>query len=85
MDDPDAAEHVVRAAREANAELTIMARARDGAHADRLMTAGATHVVPEVVEAGLQLGHQLLMRMGLPAEAARDVIEQQRLGMQRTP
>ncbi len=78
MDDPDAAERVVRAAHEARPELPILARARDDAHAARLTAAGATEVVPEVLEAGLQLATLLLTEVGLHAEAAREVVEQQR-------
>jgi CPA2 family monovalent cation:H+ antiporter-2 len=79
MDDPDAVEQVVRAARGARSDLPILARARDASHATRLIAAGATHVVPEVLEAGLQLGQILLGQVGLSAEAARDLIEQQRM------
>lgn len=78
MDDPDAAERVVRAAHEARPDLPILARARDDAHAARLTAAGATEVVPEVLEAGLQLATLLLTEVGLHAEAAREVVEQQR-------
>lgn len=78
MDDPDAAERVVRAAHEARPDLPILARARDDAHAARLTAAGATEVVPEVLEAGLQLATLLLTEAGLPAEAAREIVELQR-------
>ncbi len=78
MDDPNAAERVVRAAHHARPDLPILARARDDAHAARLTAAGATQVVPEVLEAGLQLATLLLTEVGLHAEAAREIVEQQR-------
>jgi hypothetical protein len=35
-------------------------------------------VIPEVLEAGLQLGQALLEQTGMPPEAVREVIELQR-------
>lgn len=78
MDDAAAAERVVAAARALRRDLPILARARDNAHAVSLMSAGATRVVPEVVEAGLQLGHLLLDQVGVPADASREIIELER-------
>lgn len=79
MDDALAAERVLQAARRLRANLPILARARDLVHAARLKALGATVVVPEVLESGLQLGEQLLQQIGLPAESARQVIDEQRL------
>ena len=53
-------------------------RARDSRHAARLITLGATQVVPEVLEAGLQLGQLMLQHVGLPTDAAREVIDAKR-------
>jgi CPA2 family monovalent cation:H+ antiporter-2 len=78
-DDPGATEHVLLAARRLAPDVPILARARDGAHATNLLTRGATRVVPEVLESGLQLGHVLLEQVGLPASAARDIIDTQRV------
>jgi CPA2 family monovalent cation:H+ antiporter-2 len=78
MNDAAAAERVVAAARALRRDLPILARARDNAHAVNLMSAGATRVVPEVVEAGLQLGHLLLDQVGVPADASREIIELER-------
>ena len=58
--------------------LVIYARARDRAHATRLIASGATHVIPETIEASLQLGEMVLMGIGVPDEAARRVIESRR-------
>ena len=78
MDDPAAAENVVRAARRDWPELPIFARARDATHAATLLRAGATHVVPETVEASLELGEQLLIGVGVPETAALQLIEARR-------
>ena len=71
MDSPDAAEQVVETARRYWPDLVIYARARDRAHGARLIAAGASHVIPETVEASLQLGEMVLMGVGVPDEAAR--------------
>ena len=77
-DDPDAAERVLVAARRLSRDLPILVRAHDNSHAQRLMAQGATQVVPEVLEAGLQLGQVMLQHVGLPTEAAREVVELER-------
>ncbi len=79
MDDADAAERVLRTARQLAPDLPILARARDHAHAARLTELGATTVVPEVLESGLHLGQLVLQYIGLPPEAARELIDEQRL------
>ena len=66
MDAPDGAEAVVIAARELRPDLTIVARARDARHATRLYELGATDVVPETVEASLQLSEAVLVDIGVP-------------------
>jgi CPA2 family monovalent cation:H+ antiporter-2 len=79
MDSAVAAERVVGAVRAERPTLPIYARARDAGHARRLLAGGATHVVPETVEASLQLGEAVLGCMGLPEDAARATVEQRRL------
>ncbi|MET0294433.1 MAG: cation:proton antiporter [Phenylobacterium sp.] len=66
MDDPEAVEAVVGAARELRADLPIVARARDDRHAQRLYELGATDAVPETVEASLQLSEAVLVETGVP-------------------
>jgi CPA2 family monovalent cation:H+ antiporter-2 len=66
MDQPAAAMHTVKAAREAYPHLPIYARSRDEQHAQELRSAGATAVVPETLEAGLQLSSFTLQVLGLP-------------------
>ena len=55
MDAPRANEAVVEAARCLRADLTLVARARDAAHAKTLYDLGVTDAVPETIEASLQL------------------------------
>ena len=66
MDDPEGAEAIVAVARELRPNLTIVARARDARHAQRLYDLGATDAVPETVEASLQLSEAVLVEIGVP-------------------
>ena len=47
----------------------IYARAHDSAHARKLLSLGASTVVPETVEGSLQLAGSVLEGIGLPEEA----------------
>lgn len=77
-DSPLSAQHTVRAVRSRWPHLLVVARARDSAHARRLLECGATEVVPETVEASLQLAARVLEAAGEPAEAVAQSIAQQR-------
>ncbi|MET0273720.1 MAG: cation:proton antiporter [Phenylobacterium sp.] len=66
MDSPEGAEAIVAVAREMRPDLTIVARARDARHAQRLYDLGATDAVPETVEASLQLSEAVLVEIGIP-------------------
>ena len=78
MDSPRIAEKVVETARRYWPDLVIYARARDAAHAARLIARGASHAVPETIEASLQLGELVLMGVGVPDQSARRIIEARR-------
>jgi CPA2 family monovalent cation:H+ antiporter-2 len=64
--DPDAVERLVRTARAERPDLIIIARARDAEHAAKLYALGASDVVPETVEASLQLAENVLVDIGTP-------------------
>lgn len=66
MDDPEGVENIVAVARGLRPDLTIVARARDARHAQRLYDLGATDAVPETVEASLQLSEAVLVEIGVP-------------------
>jgi CPA2 family monovalent cation:H+ antiporter-2 len=78
MDNPEGAEAIVAVARELRQDLTIVARARDARHAQRLYDLGATDAVPETVEASLQLSEALLVGMGVPMGLVIASIHQRR-------
>jgi CPA2 family monovalent cation:H+ antiporter-2 len=78
MDDPDAALAATVAARSAAPGVPVLARSRDEAHAGALRAAGATLVIPETLESGLQLAQQVLLRLEFPAAVAGSVIDAER-------
>ena len=69
LDAPEAALRMVEAARRLRPEAFVLARAKDAAHAATLAGAGAIDVIPEAIEASLQLGGRLLSQLGLPDDA----------------
>jgi CPA2 family monovalent cation:H+ antiporter-2 len=66
MDNPSDTEAIVREARIARPDLTIVARARDAQHATTLYGLGVSDAVPETIEASLQLSEAVLVDMGVP-------------------
>ncbi len=66
---PRAAERMIAAARSVQPKARVFARAVDPEHALQLRRIGAIDVIPEAVEASLQLGGSLLRALGLSDEA----------------
>ncbi len=66
MDQPIAAQRLVKKLRAMHPDLPIIARARDVAHAAALYRAGASHAVPETLESSLQLSEAVLVDLGVP-------------------
>jgi CPA2 family monovalent cation:H+ antiporter-2 len=71
LDDPSSAARAVRSVRAEHETIPIMVRARDTGQCGPLAVAGATGVIPELVEGSLQLGGRLLLALGEP----RDEVE----------
>jgi CPA2 family monovalent cation:H+ antiporter-2 len=65
MDSPQKVDEVAAAARRENAEIKIVARARDEGHAEELYALGVTEAIPEAFEAALQLGEAVLVDAGI--------------------
>ena len=65
MDDPVLSVRLTRKVRASCPDLTIVARARDAAHAAELYRAGATDAVPETLESSLQLSEAVLVDLGM--------------------
>ncbi|MBA3904354.1 MAG: potassium transporter [Rhodocyclaceae bacterium] len=58
--------------------LPVVVRAADDAHLEELRRAGATEVVPEVIEGSLMLAAQTLMRLGVPLRRVLHDVEEAR-------
>ena len=69
VNSPRAAERMVAAAHKERPDAPVFARARDPAHASRLLKLGAVEVTPEAVEASLQLGARVLEGLGVSDDA----------------
>jgi len=65
MDEPVLAQRLVTRLRQSYPELLIVARARDTHHAAAMYRAGASHAVPETLEASLQLSESVLVDIGV--------------------
>ena len=59
-------------------DIKLLARARDAEHAATLSALGVEDVIPETLEASLQLGGLVLRTLGIPAPAVNDTIERAR-------
>ena len=67
LHDWDAMERIVGEVRAIRPDITIIARARDAGHAQKLYEIGVTDAVPETIEASLQLSEAVLIDLGIPA------------------
>jgi CPA2 family monovalent cation:H+ antiporter-2 len=78
IDDATIAARLVEAVRSSWADVPIHVRARDANHAADLLHKGATHVVPETVEASLQLGGRVLATLGVSDAAIDSRLDRER-------
>jgi len=78
MDDFRGAQHAAQTARRHWPHLPVYARARDAVHARHLLGLGVQEVVPESMEASLQLAARVLEGLGEPIEAVAVAIDRQR-------
>lgn len=78
LDDATRAEAMVKTARRRRPDVPILARARDADHARNLYSAGATYVIPDAIEAGLQMSARALEEMGYETEMVRALIASER-------
>ena len=74
LDRPDAARRAIALTRRLLPDVPILARARDLGQCDGLLSAGATRVVPELVEGSLQLGENLLRTVGASEESVEQTL-----------
>ncbi len=78
MDHPASALHAVKAIRREYPHVPIFARSRDEKHALALKQAGASYVIPETLEAGLQLSAFVLQQLGLSEGTTAHLIQIER-------
>lgn len=78
MDNVRAAESIVETVRLAQPDLPILVRARDADHGRRLLSAGASEVVPETIEASFDLAEVTFSSLGLREETARSLVADHR-------
>ncbi len=79
LDDAKAAGRAVRAIRALAPDVPIIARATDNEHADELRVIGADSVVPETLEASLQLAGIVLRLTGMGRDAVDALVERVRV------
>jgi monovalent cation:H+ antiporter-2, CPA2 family len=68
--DTNSAEHVVRKVREHRPDIPVVVRAPDESSVAKLKDAGATEVIPEVLEGSLMIAAETLTQIGFPMEHA---------------
>ena len=68
--DVPSAERVVRKVRESRPDIRVIVRAPDDSDAARLKEAGATEVIPEVLEGSLMIAAETLTQIGIPMARA---------------
>jgi CPA2 family monovalent cation:H+ antiporter-2 len=82
LDDPAAADELVKGARAERPNLLIVTRARDARHAAQLYHVGASDAVPETIEASLQLSEAVLVDVGVPMGQVIASIHEKREALQ---
>jgi CPA2 family monovalent cation:H+ antiporter-2 len=78
MDQPGSALQALRAIRALHPDVPVFARSRDEAHAAVLRDQGATVVIPETLEASLQLSGFVLQAVGVDEVTAGSVVDAER-------
>ncbi len=78
MDNAEAAERTVHQMHQRYPALHIFVRARDNRHRRRLEAAGASGIVHETYEMSLQLGGNVLRRLGTAEEKVSEIIHDHR-------
>ncbi|KCZ90849.1 glutathione-regulated potassium-efflux system protein [Hyphomonas johnsonii MHS-2] len=78
VDDVAAAEAMVTSFHRLHPDVPIVVRARDHEHAARLRLAGATHVIPDAIESGMQMAGRALTEFGYDSETVRSRLAAER-------
>ncbi|MFQ6593286.1 MULTISPECIES: cation:proton antiporter [Pseudomonas] len=78
VDDTDVALVVLKEARRINPEVPILVRTRDDSQLAELKAAGASEVVPELLESSLMLASHALILLGLPEQQVQARVDEVR-------
>ena len=78
VDDTDVAMCVLKEARLITIDVPILVRTRDDSLLVELKAAGATEVVPELLESSLMLASHALILLGIPERAVRHRVDEVR-------
>ncbi|MDI3355885.1 monovalent cation:proton antiporter-2 (CPA2) family protein [Pseudomonas sp. UYIF39] len=76
VDQTDIALLILKEARRLNATVPILVRTRDDSQLAELKAAGASEVVPELLESSLMLASHALIMLGLPAHQVQERADQ---------
>lgn len=68
--DVHSAERVLRFVRQERKDIPVVVRAADDTTVEKLKRAGATEVIPEVIEGGLMIAAEALVQCGVPVDKA---------------
>jgi CPA2 family monovalent cation:H+ antiporter-2 len=83
VDQSDVALGILKEARRLNTHIPILVRTRDDSQWSELKAAGATEVVPELLESSLMLASHALIMLGLPAHQVQEQVDQVRIDRYR--
>ncbi len=83
VDQSDVALRILKEARRLNGHVPILVRTRDDSQWADLKAAGATEVVPELLESSLMLASHALIMLGLPAHKVQEQVDQVRIDRYR--
>jgi len=83
VDQSDVALRILKEARRLNVHVPILVRTRDDSQWAELKAAGATEVVPELLESSLMLASHALIMLGLPAHKVQEQVDQVRIDRYR--
>jgi CPA2 family monovalent cation:H+ antiporter-2 len=78
VDQADIALLILKEARRCNPSVPILVRTRDDSQLAELKAAGASEVVPELLESSLMLASHVLILLGLPRQQVQDRVDQVR-------
>ncbi|MGE1175858.1 cation:proton antiporter [Pseudomonas sp. BW7P1] len=83
VDKSDVALRVLKEARRLNPKVPILVRTRDDSQWSELKAAGASEVVPELLESSLMLAAHALILLGLPAHQVQEKVDRVRIDRYR--